>query len=417
MFSYKSNSVFSNRNQTSMKKIFWIGAILLSAFSFAHAQDQNDNQSDDVYYSGPPEDQENQATNPDDGSDQGGPTYQTFYDGLSPYGSWVNYPGYGYCWVPSNMPGDFSPYGVGGHWVFTDYGWTWVSDYPWGWACFHYGRWFMDASYGWLWCPGYDWAPAWVVWGDYGGYYCWAPIGPGVIVSPHYRPDPSYWHFCEHNHITETNISHYVIHHEEFARISHMNVNEINNHINVINHASTYNQSVFFAGPKSTEVEKYTGQKVNKIAVNNVNKPGESHVNGNTLNIYRPSISRTTHQPTPANAKPANNNAVRDQGGQPHPGGQQQHPGVQQQPGHPAEQQRQPNNWTPPRQSAPRPVQPPAQPPQRSQPQQPAPRQPERSFVPTERPAPSYHPAPAPSYHAPAGGGFGGGGRGGGGRH
>src|SRR5207249_4016053 len=99
-------------------------------------------------------------------------SFQVFYDGLAPYGSWVTYPGYGYAWAPRY--GGFRPYVTGGHWVFTDLGWTWVSDYDWGWAPFHYGTWVDDPVYGWLWIPGYDWAPAWVVWGTYGDYYGWA---------------------------------------------------------------------------------------------------------------------------------------------------------------------------------------------------------------------------------------------------
>ena len=64
---------------------------------------------------------------------------QDFYDSLSPYGVWVNDPQYGDVWVP-DVRGDFRPYATQGHWVLTEYGNTWVSDYPWGWATFHYGR-------------------------------------------------------------------------------------------------------------------------------------------------------------------------------------------------------------------------------------------------------------------------------------
>jgi hypothetical protein len=67
-------------------------------------------------------------------------SYQTFYDQLSPYGQWINDPDYGYVWMP-DASADFKPYATDGHWVYTDEGWTWDSDYPWGWAAFHYGRW------------------------------------------------------------------------------------------------------------------------------------------------------------------------------------------------------------------------------------------------------------------------------------
>src|SRR5580658_10431559 len=39
---------------------------------------------------------------------------QVFYDQLSPYGQWVNYPNYGYVWIPSAGI-DFSPYSTEGH--------------------------------------------------------------------------------------------------------------------------------------------------------------------------------------------------------------------------------------------------------------------------------------------------------------
>ena len=90
-------------------------------------------------------------------------TYQTFYDDLSPYGDWIDYPEYGYVWHP--RVADFRPYSTAGHWVWTDeYQWMWVSDYNWGWATFHYGRWLYDDFYGWVWMPGYEWSPAWVEW-------------------------------------------------------------------------------------------------------------------------------------------------------------------------------------------------------------------------------------------------------------
>src|SRR5687768_8267753 len=73
-------------------------------------------------------------------------TLQTFYDELSPYGMWTNHPAYGFVWLPMDDPDSFFPYGTGGYWVLTEYGWTWVSTYKWGWAPFHYGRWDYDPA-------------------------------------------------------------------------------------------------------------------------------------------------------------------------------------------------------------------------------------------------------------------------------
>src|ERR1035438_2542995 len=75
-------------------------------------------------------------------------SYQTFYDQLSPYGQWIDYPEYGYVWMPYVDAG-FKPYATNGHWVYSDDGWVWASGYDWGWATFHYGRGFEFDGCGW----------------------------------------------------------------------------------------------------------------------------------------------------------------------------------------------------------------------------------------------------------------------------
>ncbi|MDB6036153.1 MAG: hypothetical protein JWM16_6491, partial [Verrucomicrobiales bacterium] len=83
-----------------------------------------------------------------------------FYNDLSPYGSWVELEGYGWCWQPRTVVVDraWQPYCNGGHWVYTDAGWFWQSDYSWGWATFHYGRWQRHERCGWVWLPDTVWA-------------------------------------------------------------------------------------------------------------------------------------------------------------------------------------------------------------------------------------------------------------------
>lgn len=111
-----------------------------------------------------------------------------FQSQLAPYGSWVDIAGYGPCWVPSvqSQVPDWRPYFNGGHWMYTDDGWAWQSDYPWGEYVFHYGRWMRDARFGWAWVPGYHWGPAWVSWrnADADGYVGWAPLPPGAHYDP-----------------------------------------------------------------------------------------------------------------------------------------------------------------------------------------------------------------------------------------
>lgn len=110
------------------------------------------------------------------------PTYDTFHDQLAPYGTWVQEAGYGWCWRPTVASFDVNwrPYGDAGHWIYTDAGWSWESDYPWGGIAFHYGRWHRD-NLGWVWVPGYDWAPAWVTWRHTDGYLGWAALPPEAV--------------------------------------------------------------------------------------------------------------------------------------------------------------------------------------------------------------------------------------------
>jgi len=108
-----------------------------------------------------------------------------FYSDLSPYGTWVDLAGYGWCWQPTVVVINrgWSPYCHGGHWLYTDCGWYWRSDYSWGWAPFHYGRWYMHPRCGWVWTPGSVWAPAWVVWRNNGDYCGWAPLPPHAVFQ------------------------------------------------------------------------------------------------------------------------------------------------------------------------------------------------------------------------------------------
>ncbi len=103
-----------------------------------------------------------------------------FYDSLSPYGSWIYLSGYGWCWQPTvavSAPA-WRPYCDNGSWYWSDGGWYWNSDYSWGWAAFHYGRWYHHSRSGWVWTPGTVWGPSWVSWRYQSGYCGWAPLPP-----------------------------------------------------------------------------------------------------------------------------------------------------------------------------------------------------------------------------------------------
>jgi hypothetical protein len=123
----------------------------------------------------------------DDGYDP--QAYTDFQDDLAPYGNWIDDGTYGRVWQPegSLVGAEFTPYYTGGHWALTEFGWTWVSDFSWGWAPFHYGRWIAVSGYGWCWVPGTIWGPAWVAWRAGDGYVGWAALPPrGVSVAVTY---------------------------------------------------------------------------------------------------------------------------------------------------------------------------------------------------------------------------------------
>jgi hypothetical protein len=105
-----------------------------------------------------------------------------FYDDLAPYGNWIERPSYGWVWTPRAVSTSWRPYSDG-HWVWTDDGWVWITDEPYGWATYHYGRWYDDPEIGWSWVPGDQWGPAWVSWQEGADYVGWAPLPPGVNVS------------------------------------------------------------------------------------------------------------------------------------------------------------------------------------------------------------------------------------------
>jgi hypothetical protein len=110
--------------------------------------------------------------------------YSTFYDALSPYGSWFEIDGVWY-WQPTAVlvVKDWRPYCDYGQWVYTDLGWMWQSLYSWGWAPFHYGRWSLHHRYGWIWRPDSEWAPAWVTWRQCDTAIGWAPLPPDACFA------------------------------------------------------------------------------------------------------------------------------------------------------------------------------------------------------------------------------------------
>jgi hypothetical protein len=105
-----------------------------------------------------------------------------FDDVLAPYGRFDDDPRFGTVWRP-RAPADFVPYATHGRWTWgmrpgdpsalREY--VWVSELPWGWVTFHFGRWVHTGEDGWAWVPGRRYAGAWVVWRTSGEHVGWGP--------------------------------------------------------------------------------------------------------------------------------------------------------------------------------------------------------------------------------------------------
>jgi hypothetical protein len=218
-----------------------------------------------------------------------GISFQLFYDELSPYGQWVEYPGYNYVWIPEAGP-EFSPYATAGHWVLTEYGWTWFSDYPWGWAPFHYGRWFFDDYYGWMWVPGRQWGPAWVQWRRCEGYYGWAPLYPGIRVEASfdwdYHVHGEHWRFVHDRDFCRDDVDHYYINHRENSMFLQSSTVINNTYIDNSSHRT------YISGPGRSEVQKYSGREIRAYPIKENPNPGQA-IRDNQLVVYKPVVQKT----------------------------------------------------------------------------------------------------------------------------
>ena len=219
---------------------------------------------------------------------------QTFYDELSPYGTWIQDPQYGYVWRPDVDQSDFRPYYSQGRWAMTEYGNTWVSDYDWGWAPFHYGRWVYNNYRQWIWLPDTNWGPAWVDWRSGGGYYGWAPMGPGININLSFGRRyalPTYcWNFIPQRSIYS----------DYYPRYDYGRNNVYIRNTTIINNTYVYDRRSYYGGPSRSDIRRVTNRDVTVYRVNRSDRPGASVVNDKEVNIYRPRPERGTSNSTAA---------------------------------------------------------------------------------------------------------------------
>ena len=194
-------------------------------------------------------------------------SYGTFYRKLEPYGAWRETSDYGYVFQPREAEESRSwrPY-TDGRWVYTDAGWTWVSEESFGWATYHYGRWVRLRQVGWVWVPGEEWAPAWVSWRTSKDYVGWAPLPPearfdrrrGIHnwADNYYDIGPDQYAFVPSNELGSPRLQRAVVPVERNVTI----VNETTNVTNI-----TYNNTTIVnMGPNYDELRSRTQQPIER---------------------------------------------------------------------------------------------------------------------------------------------------------
>ena len=201
-------------------------------------------------------------------------TESDFYEPLGSYGRWEVVGSYGRCWIPGGVEAGWSPY-CNGYWQQTDAGWYWVSDEPWGWATYHYGRWDSDPQFGWYWVPQTQWAPAWVSWREGGGYIGWCPLGPsgrGVVEVDVGGRAPRGYVFVEERRFLEP--------------VSRKTVT-----VNI----TAINKTVINKGPDTVIIEKASGRKIQAAPVRELRSKEEAKVVAK-----RPAPTPTSEKAVPA---------------------------------------------------------------------------------------------------------------------
>ncbi len=230
-----------------------------------------------------------------------------FYEQLQPYGTWMQVADYGWCWQPSvcvSTPA-WRPYADRGRWLYTDCGWYWQSDYAWGWAPFHYGRWVSHARCGWLWVPDTNWGPAWVVWRSSASHCGWAPLPPSAVFVA-----ARGWYFggvhvglnfdfgLPRHHYTFIPFSRFCDRNPHYFALAPTVVQNVFNETTVINNIYVTNNVVVNNGIAADRVASLTRSEVRKVSVREAAPQQQALLrldklekSGSDLVIYRPMLN------------------------------------------------------------------------------------------------------------------------------
>ncbi len=213
-----------------------------------------------------------------------------FYDYLSPHGMWVNHLRYGYVWVPGIYSYGWRPYS-NGNWIWTDFGWTWVSDWEWGWIPFHYGRWDWDNYLGWYWVPDTVWGPAWVTWRQSSLYIGWSPIPPGTRFVPGVGIrtvtiglSDRHWIFIEYPYFYRTHIYGHMLPVERNQTIISYTIHKTN--------IVQRDRFIVNQGIDREYIQNRAEKPIIKHVLKDASTPMKSVVRVDELQVFRPNIEK-----------------------------------------------------------------------------------------------------------------------------
>ena len=236
------------------------------------------------------------------GGGGGGPGYvdvSVFYESLAQFGEWIQMPPYGWVWMPYGVSYDWRPY-TDGYWAWTDCGWTWMSNEPFGWATYHYGRWHYSPWHGWVWVPGTQWGPAWVAWRRGDGWLGWAPLPAHANTSTsvniqigNFNLEVNQirrhaWSFVEERRFCEPSLTPYI------ARPVR-NVNIINSTQNVTNY-NIVNNTIVNNSVSVQTIENRIRRKITPLRIQDMDRPGNPMVQqqNNMVRFFRPKLNMET---------------------------------------------------------------------------------------------------------------------------
>lgn len=237
------------------------------------------------------------------------PDVAYFYNDLSPYGTWVNLEGVGWCWQPSVVVVNrgWQPYCDGGYWTYTDAGWFWQSQYSWGWAPFHYGRWYCHDRCGWVWLPDRVWGPSWVVWRTEGDACGWAPLPPHAVFDAGVgwsfngvRVGLNFDFGLRPERFTFVHLGDFERHDLGRRRLAPVEVTKIYNRTTVINNYQVRNKTFVNEGIRVDRVAAATHTTIRAVPIRDVPAGSPRRLSapagGSQLAVYRPAL-RAPAQP------------------------------------------------------------------------------------------------------------------------